>query len=91
MIRGACLYKIQKGSNVQILSPEEMKAKGYQSQHNYTGAYFYFRFGKKPVSEFMEAEWNYTDLPGNNKYGRPFVVTLKQLKQSKCTIVDDQR
>lgn len=91
MIRGACLYKIQKGSNVQILSPEEMKAKGYQSQHNYMGAYFYFRFGKKPVSEFMEAVWNYTDLPGNNKYGRPFVVTLKQLKQSKCTIVDDQR
>lgn len=81
-ISGKYLYKVQAGASIQILSPEEMKEKGYHSKHNYTGSYFYFRFGKRPVLDFNEKECKYKDLPGNNIYGKPFIVSLKQLKQA---------
>ena len=81
-INGSCLYKILNGTNTQILSPNEMKQKGYSSRHEYTGSYFYFKFGKRAVPDFQDEEWKYNDLPGNNIYGKPFVISLKQLKQS---------
>ena len=81
-INGNDLYKIQTGSSVQILSPDQLKEKGYESMHGYTGSYFYFRFGKRPTPDFIGAKWFYKDLPGNNIYGKPFIVSLKQLKKA---------
>lgn len=80
IINGKGLYKIQPGASIQILSPDEMKKNGYVSKHNYIGSYFHFKFGKRGVSEFADKEWNYNELPGSNIYGKPFIVTLKQLK-----------
>ena len=82
IIDGSCFYQKLDDFNVRIMSPAEMNKAGYESKHNYTGSYFYYRFKPQPSDEFKDVQWNYKDLPGSNyPYEKPFIVTLKDLKK----------
>lgn len=81
-ISGSCLFGRLPDTNVRVLSPKQMEDIGYKSLHHYTGSYFYYRFGRKPMDQFKDMVWNYKDLPGSNyPYEKPFIITLKELKQ----------
>ena len=76
------LFKIKEDTHVRVLSPEEMKTKGYESGHGYRGSYFYYNFRKQRVDdESLQGYWNPYEMKENNGYGRPFVISLRQLKE----------